>query len=87
MVLSLSLCAVLSYATRVSLFLQISSHKTNPAFGAAQLALSEEEYGWMREFLAVREYLVGGSDAHYFFFTSKPSSCKNLNQYFQEAWA
>ncbi|CAM4733718.1 unnamed protein product [Leuciscus chuanchicus] len=66
---------------------EISSHKTNQAFGAAQLALSEEEYGWMREFLAVREYLVGGSDAHYFFFTSKPSSCKNLNQYFQEAWA
>ncbi|XP_077091694.1 uncharacterized protein LOC143744159 [Siphateles boraxobius] len=35
----------------------------------------------------MRKELVGGSDAHYFFFTSKPSSCKNLNQYFQEAWA
>lgn len=35
----------------------------------------------------MRSILVGGKDAHYFFFTSKPSICKNLNQYFQEAWA
>ncbi|CAM4733354.1 unnamed protein product [Leuciscus chuanchicus] len=67
--------------------INIASHKTNQAFGAAQLALTEEEYGWLTEFLAMRKELVGGSDAHYFFFTSKPSSCKNLNQYFQEAWA
>ncbi|CAM4684078.1 unnamed protein product [Leuciscus chuanchicus] len=57
--------------------ISISSHKDQPT----QLALSEEEYGWMRE------GLVGGGDTHYLFFISKPSSCKNLNQYFQEAWA
>ncbi|CAM4688133.1 unnamed protein product [Leuciscus chuanchicus] len=67
--------------------INISSHKTNQAFGAAQLALGEEEYGWLAEFLAMRKELVGGSNAHYFFFTSKPSSYKSLNQYFQEAWA
>ncbi|XP_048010905.1 uncharacterized protein LOC125244732 [Megalobrama amblycephala] len=67
--------------------INISTHKTNQAFGAAQLALSGEEYGWLADFLDMRPYLVGGEHAHYFFFTSKPSSCKNLNQYFQEAWA
>lgn len=71
----------------MSLSLQISAHKTNQAFGAAQLAMDAEEYGWLEEFLSMRSTLVGGKDAHYFFFTSKPSSCKNLNQYFQEAWA
>ncbi|XP_039528819.1 uncharacterized protein LOC120479993 [Pimephales promelas] len=67
--------------------INISTHKTNQAFGAAQMAVTETEYQWMAEFLAMREELVGGGDAHYFFFTSKPSPCKNLNQYFQEAWA
>ncbi|KAK9976842.1 hypothetical protein ABG768_018665 [Culter alburnus] len=85
--LSLSLHGSPSYAARLSLFPQISTHKTNQAFGAAQLALSGEEYGWLTDFLDMRPYLVGGETAHYFFFTSKPSSCKNLNQYFQEAWA
>ncbi|CAM4568603.1 unnamed protein product [Leuciscus chuanchicus] len=67
--------------------INISTHKTNQAFWAAQLALDAEEYGWLQEFLSIRSTLVGGKDAHYLFFTSKPSSCKNLNQYFQEAWA
>ncbi|KAL1249532.1 hypothetical protein QQF64_020537 [Cirrhinus molitorella] len=67
--------------------INISADKTNQAFGAAQLALDEEEYRWLEEFLALRSTLVGGNDAKYFFFTSKPSSCKNLNKYFQEAWA
>ncbi|ROL50898.1 hypothetical protein DPX16_3532 [Anabarilius grahami] len=67
--------------------INISTHKTNQAFGAAQLALSGEEYGWLTDFLDIRPYSVGGETANYFFFTSKPSSCKNLNQYFQEAWA
>ncbi|XP_067249026.1 uncharacterized protein [Chanodichthys erythropterus] len=65
----------------------ISAHKTNQAFGAAQLAMDAQEYEWLEEFLSMRSILVGGKDAHYFFFTSKPSICKNLNQYFQEAWA
>lgn len=49
--------------------------------------MNAEEYGWLEEFLSMRSILVGGENAHYFFFTSKPSYCKNLNQYFQEAWA
>lgn len=90
---SFSLSAQFSHKTLpkclhcLSLSLQISAHKTNQAFGAAQLAMDAEEYGWLEEFLSMRSTLVGGKDAHYFFFTSKPSSCKNLNQYFQEAWA
>ncbi|XP_067301019.1 uncharacterized protein [Pseudorasbora parva] len=67
--------------------INISTHKTNQAFGAAQLALNEEEFEWMTGFLELRPYMVGGADPTYFFFTSKPSSCKNLNQYFQDAWA
>ncbi|XP_016380028.1 uncharacterized protein LOC107717704 [Sinocyclocheilus rhinocerous] len=66
--------------------INISAHKTNQAFGAAQLALDQEEYGWLQQFLSLRSTLVGCKNAHYFFFTSKLSSCKNLNQYFQEAW-
>ncbi|XP_016373395.1 uncharacterized protein LOC107712588 [Sinocyclocheilus rhinocerous] len=66
--------------------INISAHKTNQAFGPAQLALDQEEYGWLQQFLSLRSTLVGGKNAHYFFFTSKLSSCKNLNQYFQEAW-
>ncbi|XP_077091405.1 uncharacterized protein LOC143742438 [Siphateles boraxobius] len=70
-----------------SYVINISTHKTNQAFCAAQLALDAKEYGWLHEFLSMRSTLVGGKDAHYLFFTSKPSSCKKLNQYFQEAWA
>ncbi|XP_067284388.1 uncharacterized protein [Pseudorasbora parva] len=67
--------------------INISSHMTNQAFGAAQLFLDAEEYEWLQDFLSMRSTLVGGNNAYYFFFTSKPSSSKNLNQYFQEAWA
>ncbi|KAK7149307.1 hypothetical protein R3I94_008821 [Phoxinus phoxinus] len=70
-----------------SYVINISTHKTNQAFWTAQLALDAEEYGWLQEFLSMRSTLVGGKDANYLFFTSKPGSCKNLNQYFQEAWA
>ncbi|RXN14505.1 hypothetical protein ROHU_009048 [Labeo rohita] len=67
--------------------IKILAHKTNQAFGAAQLALDQEAYGWVEQFLSIWSTLVGGNDVKYFFFTSKPSSCKNLNQYFQDAWA
>ncbi|KAG1960373.1 uncharacterized protein LOC120466694 [Pimephales promelas] len=70
-----------------SYVINISSHKINPAFWDAQLALDAEEYGWLQDFLSMRSTLVGGKNAHYLFFTSKASSCKNLNKYFQEAWA
>ncbi|XP_073730751.1 uncharacterized protein [Misgurnus anguillicaudatus] len=66
--------------------INISLHKTNRAFGPAQLSLTAEEYGWFRRFLALRDRLVGGPDARLFFYTSTPNPCKNLNNYFQGAW-
>lgn len=49
---------------------QIESHKTNQAYGPAQVALLEEEYEWARCFLAMRNTLPGGKTAKHFFFTS-----------------
>ncbi|KAL0152501.1 hypothetical protein M9458_052224 [Cirrhinus mrigala] len=51
--------------------INISAHKTNQAFGAAQLALDKEEYGWLEKFLSLRSTLLGGKDATYFFFYFK----------------
>ncbi|RXN39294.1 LRR and PYD domains-containing 3-like protein [Labeo rohita] len=64
----------------------VTSHKTNQAFGPAQIALTEEEYGWVQRFLRLKDQLPGGTEAKYLFFTSTPNPCKNLNNYFQEAW-
>nr|XP_055065259.1 uncharacterized protein LOC129447519 [Misgurnus anguillicaudatus] len=50
--------------------INISLHKTNRAFGPAQLSLTAQEYGWFRRFLALRDRLVGGPDARLFFYTS-----------------
>lgn len=63
---------------------QITSHKIKQVFGPAQIALLE--YEWAQRFLRIKDKLLGGKDAKYFFFTSKPNPCKNLNNYFQEAW-
>nr|XP_021331040.1 uncharacterized protein LOC110439393 [Danio rerio] len=64
----------------------ITTHKTNRAFGAAQLSLNREKYSWFRRFLALRAGLPGGSQATYFFFTSRASPCRTLNKHFQSAW-
>ncbi|XP_051741200.1 uncharacterized protein LOC127507812 [Ctenopharyngodon idella] len=69
-----------------SYVINIESHRTNQAYGPAQVALLEEEYEWSRRFLALRNKLPGGKAAKHFFFTSTPNPCKNLNSYFQEAW-
>ncbi|XP_051553439.1 uncharacterized protein LOC127440720 isoform X3 [Myxocyprinus asiaticus] len=67
--------------------INIISHKTNQGlFGPVQIALSEEEYEWTRHFLRIKDMLPGGTDATFFFFTSRPNPCKNLNNYLQEAW-
>ncbi|KAI7790270.1 hypothetical protein IRJ41_009227, partial [Triplophysa rosa] len=66
--------------------INIATHKTNQAFGAAQLSFTDEEYRWMAEFFNIRNKLVGGLDSKFFFCTSKPNPCKNLNAHFQEAW-
>nr|XP_055065290.1 uncharacterized protein LOC129447551 [Misgurnus anguillicaudatus] len=58
--------------------INITFHKTNQAFGPAKLSLTPEEYGWFRRLLAMRDRLVGGPDAVFFFYTSTPNRCKNL---------
>ncbi|XP_073730814.1 uncharacterized protein [Misgurnus anguillicaudatus] len=73
-------------ASSGSYLINISLHKTNQAFGPAQLSLTPEEYSWFRRFLAMRDNLVGGPDATHFFYTSTPNPCKNLNNHFQAAW-
>ncbi|XDV26279.1 hypothetical protein PO909_030037 [Leuciscus waleckii] len=66
--------------------INIAQHKTNMAFGSAQIALTEEEFGWVTRFLQLKDQLPGGPTAKYLFFTSTQNPCKNLNCYFQEAW-
>ncbi|XP_073766982.1 uncharacterized protein [Danio rerio] len=66
--------------------INITTHKTNRAFGAAQLSLNREEYSWFRRFLALQAGLPGESQATYFFFTSRANPFRTLNKYFQSAW-
>ncbi|XP_057184636.1 uncharacterized protein LOC130551100 [Triplophysa rosa] len=73
--------------TSSTYLIHVNMHKTNQAFGPAQIALSTEEYKWFERFLGMKDKLVGGTAAKYIFFTSTPNPCKNLNNYFQAAWA
>ncbi|XP_073730820.1 uncharacterized protein [Misgurnus anguillicaudatus] len=73
-------------ASSGSYLINISLHKTNQAFGPAQLSLTPEEYSWFRRFLEMRDNLVGEPDAIHFFYTSTPNPCKNLDNHFQAAW-
>ncbi|XP_039525903.1 uncharacterized protein LOC120478182 [Pimephales promelas] len=66
--------------------INVANHKTNMAFGSAQIVLTEEEFGWVNRLLRVKDELPGGASAKFLFFTSTPNPCKNLNSYFQEAW-
>ncbi|CAM4574994.1 unnamed protein product [Leuciscus chuanchicus] len=66
--------------------INIQLHKTNQAFGPAQIAVTKEEYDWMLRFLKIRRRLPGGSSAKYFFFTSTTNVCKKLVTYFRDAW-
>nr|XP_055062880.1 uncharacterized protein LOC129445914 [Misgurnus anguillicaudatus]XP_055062881.1 uncharacterized protein LOC129445914 [Misgurnus anguillicaudatus] len=63
--------------------INVNMDKTNQAFGPAQIALSKEEYAWFTRFLEIKNELVGGPGAKFFFFTSSTKACKNLNNYFQ----
>ncbi|KAL0147081.1 hypothetical protein M9458_057605, partial [Cirrhinus mrigala] len=49
--------------TDESYVINITTHKTNQAFGAVQIALKEEEYDRFRQFLALRSRLFGGMAA------------------------
>ncbi|XP_066532008.1 uncharacterized protein [Hoplias malabaricus] len=65
----------------------VECHKTNEAFGVAQLLLTSEEYGWLKSFIPIRQRLMGTNASPYYFSTSTPNSCKNLNEYMQKAWS
>ncbi|KAI2647945.1 PDZ domain-containing protein 4 [Labeo rohita] len=54
----------------------VTSHKMNQASGPAQIALTEEEYGWARRFLHLKDQLPDGTDAKYLFFTSMSCTIK-----------
>ncbi|KAJ8403243.1 hypothetical protein AAFF_G00354600 [Aldrovandia affinis] len=51
-------CTVLAKAAVIRKF--PSQHKTNAAFGMAQLLLRDEEYGWFKLFLVLKAFLIGG---------------------------
>ncbi|XP_056598325.1 uncharacterized protein LOC130417002 [Triplophysa dalaica] len=48
--------------------INVNLHKTNQAFGPAEIALSAEEYSWFDRFRAMRKELVGGVEAKLVFF-------------------
>ncbi|XP_056589091.1 uncharacterized protein LOC130409250 [Triplophysa dalaica] len=73
-------------STENAFLINIQTHKTNEVYGPAQIVLKEEEYQWAMQFLDVKDQLPGGKEAKFFFFVSTPNPCKNLNNYFQEAW-
>ncbi|CAM4574820.1 unnamed protein product [Leuciscus chuanchicus] len=47
---------------------------------AAQIILTEEEFGWVQRFLRVKDQLPDRPTAKYLFFTSTQNPCKNLNK-------
>ncbi|XP_057180265.1 uncharacterized protein LOC130547909 [Triplophysa rosa] len=73
-------------STENAFLINIKTHKTNELYGPAQIILMEEEYEWALRFLRLKDQLPGGLGAKFFFFVSTPNPCKNLNNYFQEAW-
>ncbi|XP_057184866.1 uncharacterized protein LOC130551313 [Triplophysa rosa] len=71
-------------STENAFLINIKTHKTNELYGPAQIILKEEE--WALRFLHLKDQLPGGLGAKFLFFVSTPNPCKNLNNYFQEAW-
>ncbi|KAI7805290.1 hypothetical protein IRJ41_004054 [Triplophysa rosa] len=74
--------------TENTLLINIKTQGTNEMYGPVQIVLMEEEYEWALRFrfLRLKDQLPGGLGAKLFFFVSTPNPCKNLNNYFQEAW-
>jgi len=64
----------------------VSSLKTNKVFGRAQIALFEDEYEWAQHFLKMKNNLLGGETATFWYFTSKPNPCKNLKDTLENTW-
>ncbi|XP_035986789.1 uncharacterized protein LOC110367608 [Fundulus heteroclitus] len=65
--------------------LQVKEHKTNRAFGPAQVYLTVEEFGWLEQWLQIRETLQPSTDL--VFFNENYQKIQNLQQHLQSAWA
>ncbi|KAL2102333.1 hypothetical protein ACEWY4_001501 [Coilia grayii] len=67
--------------------INVSEHKTAKVFGAAQLYLHKEEFGWLERWVAMRPKIKPKAQNDLVFFTAGKGPMKNLNGYFQQAWA
>lgn len=66
--------------------INVSEHKTAHVFGAAQLYLLPEEFGWIERWVAMRPKIKPKAQNDLVFFTAGKFPVKNLNAYFQQAW-
>ncbi|XP_054882767.1 uncharacterized protein LOC129357761 [Poeciliopsis prolifica] len=65
--------------------INVRHHKTNRAFGSAQLFLTPEEYGWLRRWMAIRRELRPDSDLMFFNLNGGPVN--KLTSFARDAWA
>ncbi|XP_029902451.1 uncharacterized protein LOC115355728 [Myripristis murdjan] len=67
--------------------IHVKHHKTMATHGRAQITLTPQEYGWFRQYAAIRPKLEGYSPNNpNFFFSRLGNPLKKLNDYFQTAW-
>lgn len=64
--------------------INVAEHKTNKAFGFAQLFLVPDEFQWLKRWLHLRAMLKPDSDR--VLITGQKSGCKDLVKYLQSAW-
>ncbi|KAM4532905.1 uncharacterized protein V3H82_026610 isoform 2-T3 [Fundulus diaphanus] len=65
--------------------INVKEHKTNRAFGPAQLYLTLEEFSWLEQWLIIRGKINPSSDL--VFFTEKNTRVEKLICQMQTAWA
>lgn len=68
----------------VGYVINVREHKTNRAFGMAQLFLEPEEFSWFERWLRLRTELE--TDDNLFFTTGTPDNARTLLKNFQAAW-
>ncbi|XP_044043737.1 uncharacterized protein LOC122872093 isoform X2 [Siniperca chuatsi] len=64
---------------------EVSEHKTNRDFGAAQIYFEPEEFNWLETWLEIREKCDPPNNL--VFFTAGKGPAKNMVRYMQGAWA
>ncbi|KAL2102370.1 hypothetical protein ACEWY4_001538 [Coilia grayii] len=67
--------------------INVSEHKTAKVFGAAQLYLQKDEFAWLERWVSMRPKIKPKAQNDLVFFTAGKGPMKNLNGYFQQAWA